>query len=72
MHGLLRYMCILDVCVYIYLQCLKSHLKCKTDNESPFGANLHIQFLYTKQKTTMTLIFFSTLESALTSCQQIF
>lgn len=60
------------VCVYIYLQCLKSHLKCKTDNESPFWANLHIRLLYTKQKTTMTLIFFSTLESALTSCQQIF
>lgn len=60
------------VCVYIYLQCLKSHLKCKTDNESPFWANLHIHLLYIKQKTTMTLIFFSTSESALTSCQQIF
>lgn len=60
------------VCVYIYLRCLKSHLKCKTDNESPFWPNLHIHLLYTKQKSTVILIFFSTLESALTSCQQTF
>lgn len=44
--------------MYIYLQCLKSHLKCKTDNESPFWANLHIHLLYIKQKTTMTLFLF--------------
>lgn len=64
--------CVFWMCVYIYLQCLDSHLKCKTDNESPFLATLHIQLSSTKQKTTMTLIFFSTLESTLTSCQQIF
>lgn len=34
----------------IYLQCLKSHLKCKTDNESPFWANLHLQLLNAKRK----------------------
>lgn len=51
-------MYILDVCVYIYLQCLKSHLKCKTDNESPFLANLHIQLLHTKDYNDTDFLFY--------------
>lgn len=46
------------VCVYIYLQCLKSHLKCKTDNESPFWANLHIRLLYTKDYNDTDFLFY--------------
>lgn len=52
----------LCVSVCVYLQCLESHLKCKTDNEAPFWANLHIQLLYLKQRIVMTLILFSTLD----------